>query len=297
MTNTSAQPQLLIQRIEELTRERSSTDRRMGYIWMLVPALPIVAGIGLAVGFIGIMASVLSRVGSLQQPQTALSSVMGEILALYGFAIASFYLVLAIGAFAVYYMIERRNGHSRRQQQLFSTLQKYLASKSGPTADDNVFRLQQLTEESMFEERDRPAGLWAVLYVFVNPIVGLIVAYNLTQDLRKHEELQSNYQTTLLSALSESGVAPLTLPPSRLHKRDPMLLIILTAITGGIFWIYWFYTLLKDYNEHFQDQAQFEDQILTLLTPQPKAGNCGSCGGAVPENAKFCPHCGRQQTR
>jgi hypothetical protein len=114
--------------------------------------------------------------------------------------------------------------------------------------------------------------------------------------LHKHEELQSNYQTTLLSALSETGVAPLTLPPSRLHKRDPMMLIILTAITAGIFWIYWFYTLLKDYNEHFQDQAQFEDQILTLLTPQPKARNCGTCGGAVPENAKFCPHCGRQQT-
>ena len=263
---------------------------------MLVPALPIVVGIGLAVGFIGIIASVLSRVGSLQQPQSALSSVMGEILALYGFAIASFYLVLAIGAFAIYYMIERRNDHSRRQQQLFSTLQKYLASKSGPTAGDNVLRLEQLTEESMFEERDRPAGLWAVLYVFVNPIVGLIVAYNLTQDLRKHEELQSNYQTTLLSVLSETGVAPLTLPPSRLHKRDPMLLIILTAITGGIFWIYWFYTLLKDYNEHFQDQAQFEDQILTLLNPQPLTRSCATCGGAVPENAKFCPHCGRQQT-
>ncbi|MGD0175758.1 MAG: DUF4234 domain-containing protein [Candidatus Bathyarchaeia archaeon] len=286
----------MIQRIEELTRRRSSTDRRMGYIWMLVPTLPIVVGIGLAVGFIGILASALLKVGSLQQPQSALSSAMGEILALYGFAIASFYLVLAIGAFAIYYMIERRNGHSRRQQQLFSTLQKYLASKSGPTAGDNVLRLEQLTEESMFEERDRPAGLWAVLYVFVNPIVGLIVAYNLTQDLHKHEELQSNYQTTLLSALSETGVAPLTLPPSRLHKRDPMLLIILTAITAGIFWIYWFYTLLKDYNEHFQDQAQFEDQILTLLTPQPKARNCGTCGGAVPENAKFCPHCGRQQT-
>ena len=263
---------------------------------MIVPTLPIVVGIGLTVGFIRIMASALSNVGSLQQPQSALSSAMGQVVALYGLAIASFYLILAVGAFAIYYLIERRNSHFGRQQQFFSTLQKYLASKSGPTLGDNVFRLELLAEESIFEERDRQSGLWAVLYLFVTPIVGLIVAYNLTQDLRKHEELQSNYETTLLNAFNESGLPTPTIPTSRLHKRDPMLLIILTAITAGVFWIYWFYTLLKDYNEHFQDQAHSEDQILTTLKPQPLTRNCATCGGAVPENAKFCPHCGRQQT-
>jgi hypothetical protein len=267
----------------------------MGYIWMVVPLLPIVAGMGLAVSLIGIIVSVASKVGSLQQPESALPAA-GEIVALYGFAVASFYLILTFGAFAIFYMIERRNGHFRRQQQLFSALREYSASEPDIAASDNVFRLAQLSEESLFEERDRPAGLWSVLYLIVTPVVGLIVAYNLTQDLRKHEELQSAYQTTLISALNETGARSLTLPPSRPHKRDPILLIILTAITAGLFWIYWFYTLLKDYNEHFQDQAQFEDQILAMLRPQPLTRECATCGGAVPDSAKFCPHCGRQRT-
>ena len=267
----------------------------MGYIWMVVPLLPIVAGMGLAVSLIGIIVSVASKVGSLQQPESALPAA-GEIVALYGFAVASFYLILTFGAFAIFYMIERRNGHFRRQQQLFSALREYSASEPDIAASDNVFRLEQLSQESLFEERDRPAGLWSVLYLIVTPVVSLIVAYNLTQDLRKHEELQSAYQTTLISALNETGARSLTLPPSRPHKRDPILLIILTAITAGLFWIFWFYTLLKDYNEHFQDQAQFEDQILAMLRPQPLTRECATCGGAVPDSAKFCPHCGKQRT-
>jgi type III secretory pathway component EscS len=266
----------------------------MGYIWMVVPILPILMGIGLAVSFIGILVSIVSRIGSLQQPEGAITAA-SEILALYGFAIVSFYIILAFGAFAIYYMIERRNGHFRRQQRLFSTLQKYLSSKTSVAGNENAFRLWQSSEESILEELDRPAGLWSVLYLFVTPVVGLIVAFNLTQDLRRHEELQANYQTTLLGALNEAGIVTSTLPSSRPHKRDPLLFIILTAITGGLFWIYWFYTLLKDYNQHFRDQALYEDQILALLRPQLPTRKCVTCGGAVPESAKFCPHCGTQQ--
>jgi hypothetical protein len=85
------------------------------------------------------------------------------------------------------------------------------------------------------------------------------------------------------------------LPSGRLHKRDPFLFLILTAITGGLFWIYWFYKLLEDYNEHFQDQALFEDQVLASLKPKIPSKQCHSCGGPVPEEAKFCPFCGKSQ--
>ncbi len=291
----STQPELLIQRIEDLIRRRSSTDRRMGYVWMIVPILPIIAGIAIAVSIIGILVSAISRVGSLQQPQNA-APIVGEILGLYGFAIMSLYLVLLVGSFALYYLIDRRNAHFKRQQQLFSMLPTYLASREkAPRAESN-YRLAQLSEDSVLEERDRPAGLWAVLYLFVTPIVGLIVAYSLTQDLRKHEDLQSAYQTSLVGAFSEAGIQLPTFASDRAHKRDPILLIILTAITAGLFWIYWFYTLLKDYNEHFRDQTRFEDQILASLKPQPATNPCATCGGAVPETARFCPNCGRPRS-
>jgi hypothetical protein len=267
----------------------------MGYMWMVVPILPIVVGITIAVSAIGILISAISKVGSVQQAASA-APVIGEILALYGFAIIAFYVVLVVGSFALYYLIDRRNGHFKRQQQLFLTLPKYLFSMQKAPGGESASRLTQLSEDSVFQERDRPAGLWSILYLFVTPIVGIVVAYNLTQDLRKHNELQSAYETTLVSAFSEAGIQLPTPASNRLHKRDPILYIILTAITAGLFWIFWFYTLLKDYNEHLEVQARFEDHILASLKPQPATKACPTCGGAVPESAKFCPHCGRPQS-
>ena len=284
-------------RIEELVRRRSSSDRRMGYIWMIVPILPALATVTIGTSLLGVLVSVLPRISSITQAQstrTAVTSIAGEIFALYGLAIITFYVVLFFGALAFYYLIDRRNRHFGRQQLLFSALHRYLAAKA--PASENMPRLGQLSEDSAYGERDRPAGLWAVLFLFVNPIVGLLAAYNLTQDLQRHDELQSSYQTTLVDAFSDAGVHPPAFSPYKFHKRDPFLFIILSAITAGLFWIYWFYTLLKDYNEHFSDQSKFEDQILNSLIPQEAPKPCGVCGGGVPRNARFCPNCGKAQT-
>lgn len=284
-------------RIEELVRRRSSTDRRMGYVWMIVPILPALAAVVIGASLLGILVSIIPRISSITQPQTAqnaITPIVGEIFALYGLAIFAFYVVLLIGALAFYYMIDRRNRHLVRQQLLFSTLHRYLAVKAPDS--ENVSRLGHIAEDSGCDERDRPAGVWAVLFLFVTPVVGLLAAYNLTQDLRRHEDAQSLYQTTLVNAFSDAGVQPPPFSPHKFHRREPFLFIILSAITAGLFWIYWFYTLLKDYNEHFSDQGKFEDQILNSLRPPEATKPCGACGATVPRSAKFCPICGKAQT-
>jgi len=284
-------------RIEELVRRRSSTDRRMGYVWMIVPILPALAATVIGASLLGIVVSILPRISSFtqsQNTQNAVTPIVGNIIALYGLAIITFYVVLFFGALAFYYLIDRRNRHLGRQQLLFSTLQGYLAAKA--PASENVSRLGQLSEDSVYREHDRPAGLWALLFLLLNPIVGLVAAYNLTQDLNRHDELQSNYQVTLLTAFSDASVQPPSFSSYKFHKRDPFLFLVLSAITAGFFWIYWFYTLLKDYNEHFSDQSKFEDQVLNSLIPQEAPKPCGVCGATVPRNARFCPSCGKAQT-
>ena len=295
----STQPDQAVQRIVSIVQRRANTDRKMGYHWMIVPLLPVLAGIGIGIALVGVIVSAIPKITSISQPQTVqtaqnlVAPILVEVLALYGGAIILLYAALLLGALGFYSLIDRRTRHFTRQQLLFSTLQEYLASKA--PAGENITRLRQLSEDSVYEERDRPAGLWAVLFLFVSPIIGLLASYNLTQDMRKHDELQSNYQTTLVNALGEAGLQPPAFTPYKSHKRDPVLFIILSAITGGLFWIYWFYTLLKDYNEHFTDQAKFEDQLLNLLKPQGNGKPCVTCGGRVPAAAKFCPSCGTQQ--
>jgi len=258
----------------------------MGSAWMIVPILPVVVGALLAVAVVGLLISAIPR---LQSPDTgSQAQVIAGIFAIYGVTILSFFAIMLIGAFAIYYFLDRRNRHFKRQHMLFAAISYYFQSKTG-VISENVGKLAQLAEDSVFEENDRPAGLWAILYVFVNPIIGLIVAYSLTQELRQHEERQLAYQTTLVSAIEEAGFGRPSLATSRTHNKDPMVYLIITAITAGLFWIYWFHTLLRDYNEHFEDQARLEDQILSSLKPSV---TCKNCGGSVPSGARFCPLCG-----
>jgi hypothetical protein len=286
-----------VQRIEALVRRRTESDRRMGYTWMIVPLLPLAAAVAIGAILAGILGSAITKIGNLSQPtttQSAIEPIVGGILAVYGLAVIVFLGISILGALSFYYLMDRRNRHFARQQLLFSTLHRYLASKV--PRSQNVAQLGYLSEDCSYEERARPAGLWALLFMFLTPIVSLIASYSLTQDMRKHDELQFKYQAALTPSLVEAGFQQPNLPLYNSRKRDPVLFIILYAITGGLFWIYWYYTLLKDYNEHFADQAKFEDQILSLIIAPQTEKRCGTCGGAVPSIARFCPNCGSQQT-
>jgi hypothetical protein len=285
---SSEQPDVLLRLIEAEIRRRSSTDRKMGAAWMTVPILPILAGIVFLVALVGI---VVTSLPTLQQPATSVPAVAG-IMALYFSALAAVYIVLIVEALALYFMIDRRNRHFKRQQLLFATIPRYLLASKSFANHENIGRLAELSEDSIFEEQIRPAGIWAILSIFAAPLLILIVAYSLTQDLRKHEERQTAYHQTLPLALGEAGIAYTPTASPRTHARDPIAYIVLTVITAGLFWVYWFYVLLRDYNEHFKNQAALEDQLLVSLKP---ARTCASCGGSIPENARFCPLCGTAQ--
>lgn len=284
----------LLRRIEDLVNRRAVTDRRMGNIWMLVPLLPIVVVIALVAAFVQAIAPMLSNLQALQE-NVAANSIVVQLLGLYASAIVSIYLLFFLLSLALYFLIDRRNNHFKRQQLLSQTLVKYLETRT-KAVSPRPSKLAELCDELTYEEQDRPAGIWAILNLFVTPIVSLVVAFNLTQDLGKHDVRQINFQENLAATFTEIGVTPPSLASQKPLKRDTILFLLLTFITAGFFWICWFYTLLKDYNEHFANQALFEDRMLAALKPTPHGRNCGSCGGSVPETAKYCPFCGTLQT-
>jgi hypothetical protein len=263
---------------------------------MIVPLLPVAAAVTIGATFVGILASIIPRISNISEPaavQGAIEPIVGGMLAVFALGVIVFFAELFFGALSFYYLIDRRNRHFTRQQALFTTLHQYLTSKA--PSSENIPQLGFLSQDFALEEQMRPAGLWAVLFLFVTPIVGLVTSYSLTQDLRRHDELQSKYQAALTSSLIDAGFQQPSFPRYDGRNRDPVLLIILSAITGGLFWIYWFYTLLKDYNDHFSNQAKFEDELFALLRPMPTQKICGSCGGLMPTSARFCPSCGKQQ--
>jgi hypothetical protein len=284
----------LLRRVEELVSWRATTDRRMGNGWMLIPLLPIVLVIVLVAAFAGTIMPIIPNLRDLRE-SAASSSLAAELVGFYALAIVSFYVVLFLSSLALYYLIDRRNSHFKRQRLLFRTLVKYVEAGAKPV-HSRTSRLTELCEDSTFYEQERSSGIWAILNLFVTPIVSLVVAFNLTQDLCRHDLRQINFQENLITALTSIEVAPLSHVSPKPLKRDAMLFLLLTIMTAGLFWIYWFYALLKDYNEHFASQALFEDRVLAALKPAPRNKKCASCGEAVPENARYCPLCGKSQT-
>jgi phosphate/sulfate permease len=260
----------------------------MGYVWIIVPILPILAAIALSSAIIGI---VVSSIPNLQQASSA-APMIAQVAALYTLVLIMICAVLIANDLALYFLLDRRNRHFKRQQVLFAAIPTYLLAMKNQTSNEKIARLLEISDDSIFEEQDRPAGLWAILALLAMPIVGLVIAYDLTQDMQKHEERQAAYQQTLPMAFEEAGIAHSAVTSSKLHNRDPIFCLVLTAITAGLFWIYWFYALLKDYNEHFTEQASLEDQILSSLRPVIA---CSTCGGSIPQNTKFCPLCGIAQ--
>jgi hypothetical protein len=269
----------------------------MGNVWMLVPLLPIVVAIVVAAAFVRAIALIIPQLQNFQgtTPPASLGASVGSlIVGAYAIAIVAGYALLFLLSLALYYLIDRRNGHFRRQQLLFTTLIKYLETKH--TSDGSrSSRLAQLCEDAEFEEQERPAGVWAILNLFATPIASLVVASNLTQDLSKHDARQVSLEEALIGAFTEAGIASPSLGNTKTRRRDPMLFLLLTIITAGLFWIYWFYTLLRDFNEHFANQDLFEDRILAALKPATHEKKCAACGGSVPLSAKYCPFCGAAQ--
>ena len=50
-----------------------------------------------------------------------------------------------------------------------------------------------------------------------------------------------------------------------LPSRSFVLYFILSIVTLGIFEFYWSYVLIKDFNEHFKAQWQFEDSLMSVI--------------------------------
>ena len=200
-----------------------------------------------------------------------------------------------------------------------SILLPYLEAKlkERGRSSNAISALALLNRDSEYEETERSAAVWAVLYIFVSPIVGLYIFHFLTNDQYKHFKRQIDFSRNLEALLKDLEVQFVSPAQYETKRRETILYIILTIITVGLFWIYWFYLQLKEYNEHFKSQWKLEDQLVNTLRtqmeglppethapalptapPAPLPLNlkyCQYCGKAILLDAKFCELCGRQQ--
>jgi hypothetical protein len=231
--------------ILEAVRIRGETDQIVSPLWILSPLLGIVVSI------------VMMILGWLVSPEAML------VLSLAGFIIA-----IVIAVYPLYLLIKRRSTHFRRDATLRSGIIEYLKARAtGQKVDINseVATMNVVHSESLGEEREKSAVVWIVLSIVTLGILGLYVLYFLTKDPPNHDHRQLAFMQQAQSAASKLGMTIVVPTWKSLPDRSFFLYFILTIITAGFFGIYWYYVLIKDFNEHFKAQWVFEDQLVSTI--------------------------------
>lgn len=205
--------------------------------------------------------------------------------------------------YATYKLIERRTQHAQRRLAFLSYLWHALNARAEAAGRrevvaeglDNLSRIYQ--QMDAFERRSkREPVLWMVFRVIgfyllsslfaVGFGVGAYINHFLNKDLLFYDEWESSYMANAEWVLQRLG-HPVTVPrrAKPVRDRNTALYVILTIVTLGIWSCYWRYAVMKDGNDHFDDDAAMEDALLRALGVGPPAWSTTRVTSAEPPDS------------
>jgi predicted permease len=230
---------------------RAQTDERIQIYWIFLPLIAIV--LAYVVGF-----STLFLFGTFG---------MG-----FGIILGGSILAAALVAILIYKLLNRRNEHMVREATLRRGLIDYLRARAaekgvGPQTEPYLQAMEAFDRESLMKEERQSPLLWTILCFipFVNIVAIVLTLYWLTDFAPGHDRRLYGIVQNVNLAGNQVGMGPL-LPPAwkSVPDRSYILYLIITILIS-VFAIYWFYVLIKDLNDHFDNEWMFEDQLMAEL--------------------------------
>src|SRR5438093_2763432 len=155
-------------------RTRMESDQQMSAAWIIVPLLPIIGVILLAVGF---AIALFSAISGLTGPMPTPGSVSGIFAAVILFELLLYILIpIIIAVYAIMFnkFIRRRNLHFNRQILLYEdliALVKQLAGKKNMDVTIPINYLERSLRDARFDDSEKNAALYAMLSAST-PLVG-----------------------------------------------------------------------------------------------------------------------------
>jgi len=233
-------------KITEAIRMRGETDKLMSSLWVAAPLIGWASAVLLAI------VAFYMKLGTIA---TVTIVVIGYII------------VIVLIVYPLYHLIKRRSAHFIRDAALREGTIGYLKAKVGKREGEistEIATMNLIHSEAMGEEREKSAVMWTIIAVLV-PFVGIYVLYFLTVDPPNHDQRQLSFMQQVQSAWGKLGMTLVVPTWKVLPKRSFALYFIITLIIG-LFALYWYYVLIKDFNEHFKAQWQFEDQLVSSIS-------------------------------
>jgi hypothetical protein len=276
-----------LENLRQDVRERTESDKVVPIFWILLPLVGV--GVAIVTGIIAFVFAIATTSAFTFDPQIGIVPVPGFVPpGSFPPFLPGIFAIIAIGAFGglistllyvylFYILINRRNKHFARQSRFGEDLINYLkgvsARKKTVDVQTGVSALERTARDAKYEEVEKSAGLWAILTIIpmVNVFAILYILYFLGTDYRRHEIRENGFvedTNKVLEKLGIGGISERRLEP--IPDRSFVLYLVLTVVTGGLFGIYWLYTLITDPNNHFKHHVKWEDNLVTNLEGKAK---------------------------
>jgi ABC-type transport system involved in cytochrome bd biosynthesis fused ATPase/permease subunit len=228
---------------------RGQTDVKVPEYWILLPVVAVVASYVL--GIISFMYDVLAGI---------LVTVIGTIAA-----------VILI-AFLIYQLLKRRNEHMAREAQLRRELMDFfrfrgeelgIGNRTGPY----VQAMQAFDRGSLMHEEPQSALLWTILCLIpgINLVAIVLTLFWLTDYAPGHDRRFYGFVQNAHYAAEQTGMGPLMPGAWKSISERSYVLYLIISVLLPVFAIWWFYVLIKDLNDHFDNEWLFEDNVMAEL--------------------------------
>lgn len=282
----------LRKKVAEIVALGRNADKRISTLWIIVPLIvTTITGIGtLVVAFTEVF-DYIDPSGTFDQTEYMQAAYSDPaILVLQLVSLAAFAMICYLS----YELIRGQNRHFERERTLREETTRFMEKTineryltSFPWVRDQVRLpilwsifiiippLMSLLGVRIIAEADDMGeyyGWMALNFVVVFPcyIASMYMLRFLMKDMAAHHERWREFTAETKIGLAKMGyVAGHLRTPHFLQTRETVIYVVATIFTGGIFAFYWFYAVIKDRNEHIEEQKMFEEQLLKLLDKSP----------------------------
>lgn len=237
-------------------QNRNVTDVIMSGIWTLWPIVSIILSVIISGVIIASLAITMGFTGL----------IVGVILAVV--------ITLFLLALLNYKLLKRMNEHRNREMALRMGIISYLKDKGAETQKaqliaNEVYALESVNQEAIYKEKERSPVIWTIISL-IFPL-NLVVMFFVAEFPFDHDKRWHAFTQYTQAACQKLGINVMTPSWSTIKQRPNILLLILTLILiwfsgiGFIVMLIWYYFIIKDLNDHFTAQWQFEDQLMAQL--------------------------------
>lgn len=285
--------------LQKAIRSRRASDAIIEPLWAFVPLiLSIVGAIVFFAIFVSRIQSLVGTTGS--TPNDVLSPFRDAFIVIIFFSVAS----IAIFVLITYKLVKRRNDHFSREHEVKMALVKLVRSAAwSPERLNNVHLELRIMEQGLGGYTRRDPVFWSfaialgatsvfgiltffwlptspnqagiiflsiglsALIGFVSFVLMIYMFYWLGKDVKEHDLRWFEFSHYARKAMSKLGFpypSSLGYGISSLPDRSFAIYLILTIFFSP-FVYYWWYTLIKDPNDHFRSQWVFEDETITAI--------------------------------